>query len=192
MPNYGHGHEDQPETVRGRAIYRLLLSVHAAVRGDLERVERLAARALDGISADELTEELDEIKRGGVLWRLRIDCLRYCRFVHSHHNAENVLFFPELRETNPAIKPVIERLEADHRRVSGDLDAVEAAAKRLADDDSQAARMAVAESLETLTDRLLAHLDYEERNLEATILRLRDHSCTRLDPPGPQPSPRGP
>jgi iron-sulfur cluster repair protein YtfE (RIC family) len=167
----------QPETVRGRAIYRLLLGVHAAVRGDLERVERLAAQALDGLSADEVTKELDELKRNGMLWRLRIDCLRYCYFVHSHHNAEDVAFFPELRDTNPALNPVIDRLEADHRRVAELLDEVEAAAKALADDESEPARSAVAAALRALGEKLLSHLDYEERNLETTILRLRDHTA---------------
>jgi iron-sulfur cluster repair protein YtfE (RIC family) len=167
--------EAQPETARGRVIYRLLLGVHAAVRGDLERVERLAAQALEGLPADELTQELDELKRNGMLWRLRVDCLRYCYFVHSHHNAENALFFPELRDTNPAINPVIDRLEAEHRRVSEQLNAVEAAAKALSDDDGEPARRAVADALRTLGDSLLAHLDYEERNLEPTVLRLRDN-----------------
>jgi hypothetical protein len=167
--------EAQPETARGRVIHRLLLGVHAAVRSDLERVERLAAQALEGIPADELTQELDELKRNGMLWRLRVDCLRYCYFVHSHHNAENVMFFPELRATNPAINPVIDRLEAEHRRVSEHLDAVEAAAKALADDDGEPPRKALADALQTLGDSLLAHLDYEERNLEATVLRLRDN-----------------
>jgi iron-sulfur cluster repair protein YtfE (RIC family) len=167
--------EAKPETARGRVIYRLLLGVHAAVRGDLERVERLAAQALEGLPADELTRELDELKRNGMLWRLRVDCLRYCYFVHSHHNAENVLFFPELRDTNPAINPVIDRLEAEHRRVSEQLDAVEAAAQALADDDGEPARKALTDALRTLGESLLAHLDYEERNLEATVLRLRDH-----------------
>jgi Hemerythrin HHE cation binding domain len=168
--------EALPETVRGRVTYELLLAVHAAVRRDLVQVERLAAEALDGLPAEALTEELEELKRNGMLWRLKLDCLRYCRFVHSHHRAEDVAFFPELRQTNPAINHVIDRLEADHRRVSDDLDAVEAAARALADDEGVPARRAVADALHALAERLLAHLDYEERNLEVTVLRLRDYS----------------
>jgi iron-sulfur cluster repair protein YtfE (RIC family) len=167
--------ETRPETVRGRVTYRLLLGVHAAVRSDLERVEALAAQALEGLPAEKLSEELDELERNGMLWRLKLDCLRYCRFVHMHHNAEDRGFFPELRDTNPAINPVIDRLEADHRRVSDHLDAVETAANVLADDEGDPARRAVAEALRALGENLLAHLDYEERNLEATVVRLRDH-----------------
>ena len=167
--------EAVPETSRGRAIYQMLLAVHSEIRRDLERVQKLAEAALDGLPAEELRESLEEIRRDSILWRLRVGCLRHCRFVDSHHNAEDGLFFPELRAANPAIGSVIDRLEADHRRVSDDLDVVEAAAKALADDESQDARQAVADALVALGDNLLAHLDYEERNLEATVVRLGEY-----------------
>ena len=165
---------EQPETARGRAIYRMLLAVHAGIRRDLETVEGLAAQAADGLDASELREQLDDLKGSSFLWRLQIDCLRYCSFVHAHHNAEDGGFFPELREVNPAINPVIDRLQADHRRVSDDLDAVEAAARALVGDESPQARRAVVDALGALGENLLAHLDYEERSLESTVRRLPD------------------
>jgi hemerythrin-like domain-containing protein len=168
------GIETKPETLRGRAIYEFLLAVHAQIRRDLERVERVAAQAADGLAAEQLRQELDEIKRDGMLWRLQVDCLRYCRFVHMHHNAEDSSFFPELRETNPDIDPVVERLKADHRRVSDDLDAVEASAKALADEEGPGARKAVVDALHALGENLLEHLDYEELSVKATVLRLRE------------------
>ena len=121
-----------------------------------------------------MRQQLDEIKRDGMLWRLQVNCLRYCRFVHLHHNAEDRDFFPELRETNPAINPVIDRLQADHRRVSDELDAVEAAANALAEDDGEQTRRAVVDTLRALGENLLAHLDYEELNIQATVLRIRE------------------
>jgi Hemerythrin HHE cation binding domain len=166
--------EAKPETRRGRAIYQMLLAVHAKIRRDLKRVEGLAAEALDGLPAEDIRQRLQEIKRDGMLWRLQVDCLRYCRFVHSHHNAEDGDFFPELHDTNPAIYPVIDRLQAEHRRVSDDLDAVEAAANALSDDETQQARKEVVDTLQTLSENLLAHLDYEELNVEPTVLRLRE------------------
>jgi hypothetical protein len=174
-----NGFEAKPETIRGRAMYELLLAVHAEIRRDLERVERLAAQAVDGLPAEELRRELDELKRDSMLWRLRVDCLRYCAFVHMHHNAEDGHFFPELRETNPAITPVIDRLKADHRRVSDDLDAVEGAAKALADDDGDPARQAVADTLRALGENLLEHLDYEELSIESTVLRVPESPAIR-------------
>jgi hemerythrin-like domain-containing protein len=166
--------ETKPETARGRATYEMLLAVHAAIRRDLDRVERLAEQALEGLPAEEIREELEEIKRDGMLWHLQIDCLRYCRFVHMHHNAEDREFFPELRETNPDLDPVIDRLQGDHRRVSDQLDAVETAARALVRDGGQPARRAVVESLHELAENLLEHLDYEELSIEATVLRLSE------------------
>ena len=174
-----NGFEVKPETVRGRAMYELLLAVHAEIRRDLERVERLAAQAVDGLPVEDLRQELDEIKRDSMLWRLQVDCLRYCRFVHMHHNAEDGAFFPELREANPAISPVIDRLEADHRRVSDDLDAVEGAANALADDEGDQARKAVADSLHALGRNLLEHLDYEEVSIQSTVVRVPDSRAAR-------------
>ena len=124
----------------------------------------------------ETRPETVELKGNGMLLRLKVDCLRHCHFVHSHHDAEDIVFFPELRETNPAMNPVIDRLEADHRRVSQDLDVVEAAAKGLSEDESRLAREAVAGALRALGEDLLAYLAYEERNVEATVLRLREHA----------------
>jgi len=109
----------------------------------------------------ELEAELRELKTGGPLWQLKVGCLRYCRFVHLHHNLEDAMLFPALREADPAIGPVVDRLEADHRRVSDLLDAVEAAAARLTADE-QDARADVVLALDELHGHLLEHLEYEE------------------------------
>ena len=166
--------EAAPETARGRAMYESLLAVHAFIRGDLDLVEGLAAQALEGADAEDLRRQLRDLKRGSMLWRLQVMFVRYCRFVHSHHNAEDADFFSELRDTNPTINPVIDRLQADHRRVSDDLDAVEDAANALARDDGQQARRVVVETLQALRENLLAHLEYEELNIEATVRRVRE------------------
>jgi Hemerythrin HHE cation binding domain len=179
MPDYGHeleftGFEAKPETARGRAMFEMLLVVHAAIRRDLDLIQGLATQALDGVDAEDLRRQLHDLKRGSMRWRLQLGCLRYCGFVHSHHNAEDAYFFSELRDTNPAINPVIDRLEAEHRRVSDDLDAVEAAANGLADDDGPQARKAVVDTLQALRENLLGHLEYEERGVEATVRRVRE------------------
>lgn len=166
--------EETPETDRGRALYEMLLAVHARIRGELAGVERLAAAVVDGLSADGLNQELESLRTNSGLWQFQVSCLRYCRFVHLHHHAEDANFFGELEETNPAIGPVVERLRAEHHAVSGYLDAVEAAARALTDGDSPEARRAVADALEALEHHLLAHLEYEERSVAATARRLRD------------------
>jgi len=166
--------EDRPETARGRMLYEALLAIHALIRRDLTTVERLAAAVLDGLPADGVHEELEALKSNSLLWQFQVSCLRYCGFVHLHHHAEDTEFFDELEQTNPAIGPVVDRLRADHRAVSDYLDAVEAAARALSEDDGHDARRAVADALEVLEGHLLAHLDYEELNVAGTARRLRD------------------
>jgi hypothetical protein len=58
------------------------------------------------------------------------------------------------------------------------LDSVEDAVRTLTNDESLGARLAVAEALEALKAHLLTHLDYEERNVEATTRRLRDFASS--------------
>jgi hypothetical protein len=155
----------------GEAFFQELLWVHGMIRQDLETVRELAQRVADGLPAEELGSELRSLKANGPLWALKVNCLHYCRFVHSHHRAEDVLLFPTLRAPDASIGPVVDRLEADHRRVSDLLDAVEASAVRLtaeADD----AREAVVLALEELHGHLLDHLDYEERHGGPVIRRL--------------------
>ena len=163
---------DPEETEQGRALFQELLWVHSVVRRDLETVRRLAGEVAGGLPAEQLNAELDELQTNGPLWQLKINCLRYCRFVHLHHRAEDVLLFPRLRETDSEIGPVVDKLEADHRRVSDDLDEVEAAAAHLTNGDSEAARTRVADGLNVLAENLLAHLDFEEREAGPTLRRL--------------------
>jgi hemerythrin-like domain-containing protein len=86
------------------------------------------------------------------------------------------LLFPALRAADPSIGPVVDRLEADHSRVSDLLDDVEAAARALTntdgDGDGDDARLRVIEGLQELHVHLLEHLDYEELNAGPTMRRL--------------------
>jgi hypothetical protein len=160
------------ETDRGRAMFEELLWVHSMIRRDLGIVEQLAVDVADGLPGEAVQETLEELKTAGPLWQLKINCLRYCRFVHAHHGAEDVLLFPALRAADPSIGPVVDRLEADHRRVSDLLDALEAAARALTDSDAADARQRVVDGLRDLHSHLLEHLDYEERNAGPTVRRL--------------------
>ncbi|WP_159001163.1 hemerythrin domain-containing protein [Streptomyces sp. SBT349] len=146
--------------------------VHDMIRRDLGVVERLADRVAAGLPADEVRAGLRSLAAQGPLWQLKINCLRYCRFVHGHHGLESSMLFPALRRGNPALGPVIDRLEADHRRVSGLLDEVEAAAGGLGGPDEPAVRGRLVAALKGLAAELLPHLEYEEENISATLATL--------------------
>jgi hypothetical protein len=149
-----------PETDRGKAMFEELLWVHSAIRRDLQILQQLAADVGGGLSGREVQDALRELKSTGPLWQLRVNCLRYCRFVHA------------LRAANPTIGSVVDRLEADHARVSDLLDAVEAAAAALRDAADGDARRRLIDGLGELRAHLLEHLDYEELRAGPTLRRL--------------------
>jgi Hemerythrin HHE cation binding domain len=152
------------------ALYQELLWVHRMIRRDLGTVRKLATATTNGdASPTEVREGIEALKTSGPLWKLRVNCLRYCRFVHSHHNAEDAMLFPALRAANPELGPVVDRLEADHRRVSDLLDAVEDSAGALAEEAGDEQRQAVAAALDDLADDLLEHLEFEEDSVAETM-----------------------
>ena len=79
------------------------------------------------------------------------------------------MLFHALRRADPALGPVVDRLEADHRRVANHLDEVETAADDLVRHDSAAARTRVVVALRAVAEHLLAHLDYEEQAITPTL-----------------------
>ncbi len=166
--------EDRPETARGIPLHESLLAVHAMIRSDLARVERLAADVLEGLPPEGVHEQLVALKGSSLVWQFQVSCLRYCSFVHLHHHVEDIDFFGELEGINPALAPVVDRLRSEHRTVSGYLDAIEAAARSLSKDRSHDARRVVADRIDVLKGHLLAHLDFEESNVAAMTRRLPD------------------
>lgn len=157
-------------TTPGEAMMAELRWVHDAIRRDLAIVRDLSVAVRDGAPAAVVTDAISGLQTNGPLWKLRVSCLHYCRFVHSHHHGEDVILFPELRRTNPALAPVVDKLEADHRVVSDYLDEIEAAVRTLGRDDAPATRERIVTSLDGLAEHLLAHLAFEEREIAPTIL----------------------
>jgi Hemerythrin HHE cation binding domain len=163
------GTESSPPSSRGAAMVAELKWVHDLIRRDLGTVRQLAADVRGGLPAGRVAAGIRSLATGGPLWQLKINCLQYCRFVHSHHHAESVMLFPALRRINPALAPVVDKLEADHVRVAGLLDEVEAAAGELARQEDPAVRQRLTTALDVLSTELLAHLAYEEDNVADTM-----------------------
>jgi hypothetical protein len=153
----------------GAGLVAELKWVHGMIRRDLDTVRWLADELEHGMPGQAAGEAVSDLAIGSALWQLKINCLQYCRFVHAHHHAESALLFPRLRASNPALGPVVDKLEADHARVSDLLDDVSAAAAALADREDDSVRKRLILSLTELADDLLAHLQYEEDNISATL-----------------------
>jgi hypothetical protein len=159
-------HVPRPRSL-GDALVEELRWVHDMIRRDLTAVRGLADEVAAGLPAAEARERVATLATGGPLWQLKVNCLQHCRFVHAHHHGESAVLFPALRRADPALNPVVDKLEADHAAISGLLDAVEAAADGL--DGAPATRDRLAETLRRLATDLLDHLRYEEENISDTM-----------------------
>ena len=86
-------------------------------------------------------------------------------FLEAHHDGEEVIVFPRLRERCPDDAALLDSLEGEHKQ---SLILMEDARRSLAGwpgadgDTAAAAQTAVAESLEALRAQLVEHLDEEE------------------------------
>jgi uncharacterized membrane protein YccC len=154
---------------RGEAMAAELKWVHDMIRHDLGVIRQMAADAEAGQPAGAIRGAIQSLASGSVVWQLKVSCLQHCRFVHSHHTHESMLLFPALRQSNPALNAVVDKLEADHTHISDLLDEVEAASDQLGQAGEPAVRERLATALRTLSDDLLAHLQYEEEHISGTL-----------------------
>jgi len=158
--------EGQPDP-RGEAMVAELKWVHDMIRQDLAMIRQLAADTAAGEPAGSIRRGIRALASASPVWQLKAGCLRHCRFVHSHHSHESYLLFPALRQANPALNPVVDKLQADHEHVATLLDEVETAIQDLA--EPAAGRDRLIAALAALSTDLLAHLAYEEEHIADTL-----------------------
>jgi hypothetical protein len=158
-----------PRDPRGEALVTELKWVHDMISQDLRTVRQMAADVAAGRPAQEVRATVKSRAASSPLWQLKINCLQYCRFVHSHHHTGSIALFPGLRRANPSLNPVVDKLEADHLSISGQLGAIGAAARALGDGTDPAGRERLTRALQRLSEDLLAHLQYEEEQISDTL-----------------------
>jgi hypothetical protein len=149
----------------GNVLLGQLKWVHSMVRGELQACRELAVDVANRASGEEVRAKVGALQTGGPLFQLRVNCLYYCQFVHSHHGHEDAWLFPAVRRSAPDLAAVVDKLEADHRKVSDLLDSVETTANQLGGPDDVAVRPLLVAALDELSRHLLEHLAYEEEVL---------------------------
>ena len=165
QPAAGQLAERRPNP-RGEAMVAELRWVHDMIRRDLALIQQMAADTAAGEPASTIRRGIRALASASPVWQLKAGCLRHCRFVHSHHSHESYLLFPALRQANPALNPVVDKLEADHQHVSTLLGDIEVAAEDLSEGG---ARDRLIAALGALSTDLLAHLAYEEEHIASTL-----------------------
>ena len=103
-------------------------------------------------------------------WTLGVHCQAYCRILTGHHTLEDRGIFPHLGRRDPQLAPVLDRLEEEHEVIA---DAARPRRRALvalvaAEDDGLDG---VRAAMDVLTDALLSHFAYEERELIEPLAR---------------------
>ncbi|QOS59491.1 LLM class flavin-dependent oxidoreductase [Thermobifida fusca] len=153
-----------------RALGQHLIDVHDHLRAELRRLRELIDQVRVGtLSAGEARSAINQMTLRQHNWSLGAYCASYCRVVTQHHTLEDDSVFPHLRAQEEALEPVIDRLTEEHQvihRVLNDVD------RALVEFISQPDDFApLQEAVDVLTDVLLSHLSYEERELVEPLAR---------------------
>ncbi|MER7506036.1 LLM class flavin-dependent oxidoreductase [Nonomuraea pusilla] len=147
-----------------------LVDVHDHLRAELAQLRDLVAQVAAGtLDAAAARSHISQMTMRQNNWTLGAYCESYCRLVTMHHTAEDAMLFPRLRRAEPALAPVIDRLEEEHQEIHKLLDRVDRALVAFVTDP--AALDGLRAAVDLLTDSLLSHLSYEERELVEPLAR---------------------
>ncbi len=156
---------------REQAAGRHLIDVHDALRGELAQLRDLVEQVAAGTSnAAAVRSYINRMTIRQNNWTLGTFCETYCRTVTNHHTLEDRSVFPHLRRNDEALGPVIDRLEEEHEQIAGMLERVDRALVALVASEEDGIDR-VERALNVLTDALLSHFSYEERELVEPLAR---------------------
>jgi hemerythrin-like domain-containing protein len=162
---------DATYTALQQAHPQHLLEIHDALRSELARVRDVVDQVREGLlTVGQARSVINTMAMRQNNWTLGAFCQSYCRIVTGHHTLEDRSVFTHLRRADPALAPVLDRLEDEHHVIADVLDQVDEALVALAGEDGYgragiAALDELQRSIDLLTDTLLSHLAYEEREL---------------------------
>jgi hypothetical protein len=148
-----------------------LVDVHDHLRGELQQVRDVMEPALSG-DTDPATarSHINATAMRQNNWTLGAFCQSYCRLVTTHHTLEDVAMFPRLRSVESSLTPVVDRLEEEHRVIHDVLEDLDRALVAFVGQPADHAHLR--EAVDLLSDVLLSHLSYEERELVEPLSRL--------------------
>ncbi|MEV5894798.1 LLM class flavin-dependent oxidoreductase [Nonomuraea fuscirosea] len=155
---------------REQAAGRHLIDVHDHLRAELAQLRDLADQVAAGtLDAGAARDHISTMTMRQNNWTLGAYCESYCRLVTMHHSAEDAMVFPHLRRVAPGLAPVLDRLREEHQAIHKVLERVDRALVAFVTDPAGLADLRAAVDL--LTDTLLSHLSYEERELVEPLAR---------------------
>jgi hypothetical protein len=157
-------------TRRGLAAGQHLIDVHDQYRAELQQVRDLLARVAKGITtAGQARGELNRLTIRANDWALGGACQMQCVSLTEHHTIEDDSIFPHLRASQHSLQEVIGRLDAEHHAIGDLFEQIDAALIHLARHPADISP--VSDAIDLLSDTLLSHFAYEERELTGPLAR---------------------
>jgi alkanesulfonate monooxygenase SsuD/methylene tetrahydromethanopterin reductase-like flavin-dependent oxidoreductase (luciferase family) len=158
-------------TPQQQAAGQHLIDVHDALRAELAQlrdlIEQVAAGTTNAAAVQSFINRMT-IRQNN--WTLGTFCETYCRTVTNHHVLEDRSVFPHLRRSDAELELVLDRLAEEHEQIADLLERVDQALVALvaAEEDGIGG---VERAMDLLTDALLSHFAYEERELIEPLAR---------------------
>lgn len=154
-----------------------LVDIHDGLRAELQQVRGVLDQVRTGhLTVGAARSVVNTMTMRQNNWTLGAYCESYCRIVTGHHTLEDRSVFPHLRRSEPGLGPVLDRLEAEHDVIHDVLEQFDRALVQLVASDGtgttgEQALDDVQRAIDLLTDTLLSHLAYEERELLGPLAR---------------------
>lgn len=153
------------------ATGRHLVDVHDGLRAELAQIDDLIAQVAAGaLDPGTARSQINTMTMRQNNWVLGTYGESYCRVVRTHHSLEDRSVFPSLRAADVRLSPVLDRLEAEHHTIHEVLDGVDRALVALV--SGPGGVDGLRDAVDRLSDALLSHLAYEERELVEPLARL--------------------
>jgi len=155
---------------RGLSAGGHLIDVHDHYRQELAQVRDVLDRVKAGATGVGAARgELNRMVIRANDWTLGGYCQAQCVSITQHHGMEDAGIFPHLRKSQHDLGAVLDRLEEEHHAIHDLLEAVDAALIHLVRNPTDFGP--ITEAVDLLTDTLLSHFAYEERELIAPLSR---------------------
>jgi alkanesulfonate monooxygenase SsuD/methylene tetrahydromethanopterin reductase-like flavin-dependent oxidoreductase (luciferase family) len=169
------GPQADPErryTADQQAAGQHLIDIHDGLRAELERLRDLIDEVGKGTTNPAAVRSFFNrmtIRQNN--WTLGTFCASYCRAVTGHHTLEDRSVFPHLRHRDERLEAVLDRLGEEHEVIAAILDRIDEALVALVGAEPDGMTK-VRDAVDLLTDAMVSHLAYEERELVEPLARL--------------------
>ena len=148
-----------------------LIDIHDHLRGEMAQIRSLVAQVTDGsLPPGPARNHINEMALRSNRWTVGAHCAGYHYLVTTHHTLEDQAMLPGLRRADTRLAPVLDRLSEEHGIIHHVLQRVDRAlVEFVADGDG--ADDGLRAIVDQLSDALLSHLAYEERELVEPLAR---------------------